>query len=156
MQGARVPLEPVHEAARRECVGDALRMLGRSDRIDHALRDPSAAGLAAPVPLHLAGFSFGSHVQSRVAERIDPNRVRLESMILVGVAASRFQVRPVPANTIVIHGEVDDVVPLAAVFDWARPLELPVIVIPGTGHFFHGRLNLLKSLILRQLGAALG
>ena len=47
-----------------------------------------------------------------------------------------------------IHGESDDVVPLAAVFDWARPQSLPVTVIPGAGHFFHGQLSLLKSLVV--------
>ena len=45
------------------------------------------------------------------------------------------------------------VVPLAAVMDWARPQNLPVVVLPGAGHFFHGRLTQVKSLILRNLGA---
>ena len=47
------------------------------------------------------------------------------------------------------HGEVDDVVPLSAVLDWARPQSLPVTVVPGVGHFFHGQLPLLKSLVVR-------
>ena len=42
----------------------------------------------------------------------------------------------------------DDVVPLAAVFDWARPQALPVTVVPGAGHFFHGQLPLLKHLVI--------
>ena len=50
-----------------------------------------------------------------------------------------------PADTVVIHGESDDVVPLAATLDWARPQSLPVIVFPGVGHFFHGQLGLLKN-----------
>jgi alpha/beta superfamily hydrolase len=49
----------------------------------------------------------------------------------------------------VIHGEHDDVVPLAAVLDWARPQNLPIVVIPGGGHFFHGRLNLLADIVVR-------
>jgi len=73
-------------------------------------------------------------------------------MVLVGTAASRFDVVRVPDDTLVVHGETDDVVPLASVFDWARPQGLPVVVIPGTGHFFHGQLNRLKSLILIHLG----
>jgi hypothetical protein len=60
----------------------------------------------------------------------------------------------VPADTVVIHGESDEVVPLSATLDWARPQSLPVIVFPGVGHFFHGQLALLKSVVLRQLHAA--
>ena len=78
---------------------------------------------------------------------------RLRPMILVGTAASRFEVPPVGGDAIVIHGEIDDVVPLQSVMDWARPQGLPVTVIPGSGHFFHGQLNRVKSLILRNLGA---
>jgi alpha/beta superfamily hydrolase len=53
----------------------------------------------------------------------------------------------------VVHGEADEVVPLQATLDWARPQSLPVVVVPGGDHFFHGRLTLLKSLVLRHLGA---
>jgi alpha/beta superfamily hydrolase len=60
----------------------------------------------------------------------------------------------VPANTVVIHGEADDVVPLASTLDWARPQSLPVIVFPGVGHFFHGQLPLLKRVVMEQLGAS--
>ena len=57
---------------------------------------------------------------------------------------------PVPADTVVIHGETDDVVPLSATLGWARSQVLPVIVVPGVGHFFHGQLTLLKNLVVRQ------
>jgi uncharacterized protein len=70
--------------------------------------------------------------------------------VLVGPATQNFTVAPVPADTLVIHGEVDDVVPLQATLDWARPQSLPVVVVPGVGHFFHGQLPLLKSLVLRH------
>jgi uncharacterized protein len=52
---------------------------------------------------------------------------------------------------VVIHGEHDDVVPLQSTLDWARPQGLPVVVVPGVGHFFHGQLPLLKTLVLRAL-----
>jgi uncharacterized protein len=68
--------------------------------------------------------------------------------VLVAPAASRFDMAAVPPGTLLIHGEADDVVPLAAMFDWARPQSLPVTVIPGAGHFFHGQLSLLKSLVV--------
>ncbi len=94
----------------------------------------------------LAGFSFGGYVASRVAQRVETPAQRL---VLVGPATSRFDTAPVPADTVVIHGEVDDVVPLSSVLDWARPQSLPVTVVPGVGHFFHGQLPLLKSLVVR-------
>ncbi len=94
--------------------------------------------------LLLAGFSFGCFVQTRVAKR-----VACERMVLVGPAVNRFAAESVPENTLVIHGEHDDVVPLAAVLDWARPQNLPVIVVPGGEHFFHGRLHLLSQIVTR-------
>jgi alpha/beta superfamily hydrolase len=90
----------------------------------------------------LAGFSFGSFVQTRVAKR-----VRAERLVLIGPAVKRFVVESVPPDTIVIHGEQDDVVPLPDVFDWARPQELPIVVFPGCGHFFHGRLSQLQRTV---------
>jgi uncharacterized protein len=105
-------------------------------------------------PLALAGFSFGSFVASRAAQALWPSR-RIEKIVLVGTAASRFEVATLPPEsldlTLVVHGEQDDTVPLASVMDWARPQSLPVTVVPGGGHFFHGQLPLLKSLVARHL-----
>jgi len=97
------------------------------------------------LPLTLAGFSFGSFVQVRVAKRVSAER-----MVLVGPAVSRFPAETVPPDTLVVHGEQDDVVPLTAVLDWARPQALPVVVVPGGEHFFHGRLNLLADIVVRN------
>lgn len=117
-------------------IDDALAVVG-------ALRAPG-------LPLRLAGFSFGAYVASHVAARLGSSSgTGVEGLVLVGPAASRFDMPPVPPDTLVIHGEADDVVPLAAVLDWARPQSLPVTVIPGAGHFFHGQLPLLKSLVVR-------
>ena len=106
-------------------------------------------------PLALAGFSFGAFVTTHAFAALQAER-EIASLVLVGTAASRFAVAPVPATfhtqTLVIHGETDDTVPLAAVLDWARPQALPVTVVPGVGHFFHGQLPLLKSLVVRHLG----
>jgi len=93
-------------------------------------------------PLVLAGFSFGAAVQTQVAQRVSPHRV-----VLVAVAVGRFPSETVPGGSIVIHGERDETVPLAKVFDWARPQELPVVVIPGADHFFHLRLNVIKNIV---------
>lgn len=97
--------------------------------------------------LLLGGFSFGGYVASHAAARVSVS-ASASKLVLVAPAVSNFALAPVPADTLVIHGEQDDVVPLAAVLDWARPQPLPVTVVPGTGHFFHGQLTLLKNLIL--------
>jgi alpha/beta superfamily hydrolase len=106
--------------------------------------------------LALAGFSFGSFVMSQTLATLWPAR-QIDKLVFVGAAASRFQVATIPAElherTQVIHGEQDDTVPLAAVMDWARPQVLPVTVVPGGSHFFHGQLPLLKSLVVRHLTA---
>ena len=52
-----------------------------------------------------------------------------------------------PADTILIHGEKDETVPLADVLAWALPQDLPVIVVPGADHFFHRRLNVLRGIV---------
>jgi alpha/beta superfamily hydrolase len=109
---------------------------------------------AADGPLALAGFSFGSFVAASCATRLWPQRPA-EKIVLVGTAASRFVVPELPPEaherTLVVHGEQDDTVELSAVMDWARPQQLPVTVVPGGGHFFHGQLPLLKSLVARHL-----
>ncbi|WP_260674618.1 alpha/beta hydrolase [Comamonas aquatica] len=107
-------------------------------------------------PLALAGFSFGAFVTTHaVAALWDEGRV--EQVVLVGTAASRFEPAILPpaahARTLVLHGEKDDTVPLQSVMDWARPQILPVTVVPDGGHFFHGQLPLLKGLVVRHLSA---
>jgi len=114
------------------------------------------ASQAPAGPLCLAGFSFGAFVTSHAASRLASER-DVQRLVLVGTAASRFQVADVAAElhrrTLVIHGEQDDTVPLASVMDWARPQALPVTVVPGGGHFFHGQLPLLRELVLWHLRA---
>jgi hypothetical protein len=99
----------------------------------------------APARLALAGFSFGAGVQVRLAAR-----VKTEKVVVVGVAVTRFDLPPAPRGTLVIHGELDETVPLAAVLDWARPQELPVVVVPGAEHFFHRKLNVLRDIVLHH------
>jgi hypothetical protein len=96
----------------------------------------------APPKLVLAGFSFGAALQAKLAERVKP-----EWLVLVGVGVTRLQAPSVPAGTLVIHGENDDTVPLAAVLDWARPQELPVVLVPGADHFFHRKLHLIRRIV---------
>lgn len=93
----------------------------------------------------LAGFSFGASLVAKLAERDKP-----EWLVLVGVGITRVMAPPVPPDTLVIHGELDDTVPLGAVMDWARPQELPVVVVPGADHFFHRKLHILRALVQRN------
>lgn len=104
-------------------------------------------------PLAVAGFSFGAFVTSHVVAGMAPRQP--EKIVLVGTAASRFEVASIAPElherTLLLHGEQDDTVALSSVMDWARPQSLPVTVIPGVEHFFHGQLPLLKSLVVRHL-----
>jgi hypothetical protein len=100
-----------------------------------------AAGLSSPA-IVLAGFSFGAAVVGQLSQRVKPER-----MVLVGLGVTRLPVPSVPADTLVIHGENDETVPLAAVLDWARPQELPVVLVPGADHFFHRKLQVLRTIV---------
>ena len=117
-------------------IDDALAVIA-------AVRDPA-------LPLMLAGFSFGGYVAASAAQQLGAPAQPMR-LVLVGPSTQKQDVPAVPANTVVIHGEIDEVVPLAATLAWARPQALPVIVFPGVGHFFHGQLTLLKSVLLQQL-----
>jgi uncharacterized protein len=99
------------------------------------------------LPLVLAGFSFGTVVLSHVAARLRDAGVAIERIVFVGTAASRWDVAPVPENTLVIHSELDETVPIGSVFEWARPQELPVVVVPGAEHFLHRKLHILKRIV---------
>ncbi|MDE2117452.1 MAG: alpha/beta hydrolase [Betaproteobacteria bacterium] len=99
------------------------------------------------LPLVLSGFSFGAYVQARAAQHLHPLPHRL---VLIAPAVGHFAMPPVPHNTLLVHGELDEVVPLADVLQWARPQHLPVVVLPGAGHFFHGRLGQIKQIVLHE------
>ena len=125
-------------------VGEARDMLRVVDQV------------APEGPLAVAGFSFGSFVASHALAELCTHRT-IDKVVFVGTAAQRFTVAPVHPDlhdkTLVVHGEQDDTVSFASVMDWARPQSLPVTVVPGGGHFFHGQLPLLKSLVVRHLQA---
>ena len=124
--------------------------------VAHHLTDPALKGL----PLALAGCSFGGYVAAQAHARLSeaaanrPELVAPKQLVLISPATSRYEVPEVPAHTLVVEGEQDDVVPLASILDWARPQGLPVTVVPGTGHFFHGKLTVLREVVLRHLRAA--
>jgi alpha/beta superfamily hydrolase len=100
------------------------------------------------LPVALSGFSFGTFVQSQLQKRLEQQHRPAERLVLVGCAAGKWLLPEVPANTLLIHGEQDDTIPLTDVLDWARPQDLPVVVIPGADHFFHRKLHHIKQWVL--------
>ncbi len=110
----------------------------------------------ASLPWVLGGFSFGTSIAVQLYakwERLEKNLPNI--VVLAGSAAMRFRHSEVkaPEDALVIHGEVDEVVPLSEVMDWARPLGMPIVVIPEAGHFFHGKLLILRQLVQTRLQA---
>lgn len=108
-------------------------------------------------PWAMGGFSFGTAVAARVYSALPPSsRPRL--LALTGAAVSRFidadQTVDVPDDTLLVHGEVDDVVPLDEAMAFARGKSLPIVVIPDASHFFHGKLIALRSIVQLRLQAA--
>jgi alpha/beta superfamily hydrolase len=104
------------------------------------------------LPLALTGFSFGTFVQAQFQQRLIGEGRPAERLVLVGTAAGKWPMPDVPNDTILIHGELDDTITLQQVFDWARPQDLPVIVIPGADHFFHRKLGHIKNLVMQMWG----
>ena len=102
------------------------------------------------LPVALSGFSFGTFVQAQFQQRLIAEGRPAERLVLVGTAAGKWPMPPVPADTILIHGELDDTILLSQVFDWARPLDIPVTVIPGSDHFFHRKLVHIKNLVAQM------
>jgi hypothetical protein len=151
----KVPMAIARELVRLRCA--ALRFnfrgvgqsAGAYDRGIGEVEDVLAAAAwlrerYPALPLSLAGFSFGAAVATAATGRLDPPPARL---ILAGTSPRRVNAPPVGVPALVVHGEHDEIVPLADVLDWARLQTLPVTVIPGAGHFFHGQLPLLQDLV---------
>uniref|UniRef100_D5X4A7 Putative hydrolase n=1 Tax=Thiomonas intermedia (strain K12) TaxID=75379 RepID=D5X4A7_THIK1 len=141
-------------------VGETADLLAVFD--DFIPQVAQQAGLERETPpLALAGFSFGAAVAARCALALQRRGATLQHLTLVGTAVTRFDVPQIkPANAaplaqrvLVLHGEQDDVVPLSGVLDWARPQQLPVVVFPGAGHFFHGLLLPLRDWVCQWHGA---
>jgi uncharacterized protein len=128
-------------------VGDVLA-------VAETLKIKFAERFTAPVPLLLAGFSFGGAVQAYAAQQLKP-----QTVVMVAPAVQRLNAPPIiyrdvkqseaaAPRVLIIHGDRDDVVSLASVLEWATPQELPIVVVPGAEHFFHRRLHILKRVLV--------
>jgi uncharacterized protein len=100
------------------------------------------------LPVVLAGFSFGSFVNSNLTQRLTDKGRAPERLVLIGSAAGKWDMPDIPKNTIVIHGEVDETIPLQEVFDWLKEQEVVVHVIPGADHFFHRKLHMIRDTVI--------
>ena len=121
---------------------------GNGETLDAIAAANFMRGKFPDLPLICAGFSFGGYVQARAAVELQP-----QQLVLAAPAVGRFAMPDVPADTLLIHGDLDEVVELQEVLQWARPQHLPVIVLAGAEHFFHGRLAQLKHIVLQHFGA---
>ncbi len=118
---------------------------GRGETLDALAVIEHLKKTEGDLPLLLSGFSFGGFVQAKVSQEIEP-----EKIVLVAPAVKKFDV-PSVREPLLIHGEEDDVIPLSDLFEWARPQGHAVVVLPGTGHFFHGRLTQIKKIVIENL-----
>jgi len=110
-----------------------------------------AAAIAPGFPgltWRLLGFSFGAYVQHRVAHRLPADR-----LILVGPAVGMYDFLPPAIRTDILHGAEDELIPVGVVTDYARAQAIPLHVLPGASHFFHGKLIELKATLLALLRA---
>ncbi len=94
-----------------------------------------------------AGFSFGSYVAFNVA-----NQRPIERLITVAPPLERFNFMSSPTPVcpwLVIQGDKDELVDAGGVVRWAQRCVPPphLALLAGAGHYFHGRLNDLMSVI---------
>ncbi|MRX11288.1 alpha/beta hydrolase [Pseudoduganella sp. FT25W] len=138
-----------------------FRGVGQSEGVhDHGLGETDDMAIVhhwmtekyPALPVALAGFSFGTFVQTHLAKRLAAAGTPAERLVLVGAAAKKWEMADIPADTILIHGEQDDTIPLRDVLDWLRPQDIPVIVIPGADHFFHRKLGHIKRWVMQLWG----
>jgi len=113
------------------------------------VRDQDAGG-----ELWLAGFSFGGYVALRAAA--DES---IQQLITIAPPVNRFAgdiVTPPSCPWLLVQGENDEIVPSDVVLQWAKGLPKPptIEVVPDGDHLFHGRLNVLRELLLSRLPPA--
>ena len=104
--------------------------------------------------LCLLGFSFGGMVAARAALTAAPVQ-----LVTVAPAASRMagllEGRQPECPWLIVQGETDDVVSCAEIVSWVDGLAPgpQLVVVPDTGHFFHGRLTKLREIVVNHLEA---
>jgi len=102
--------------------------------------------------LWLGGFSFGGAVAIRAAAQRNVQR-----LITVAPAVDRVAVDDVrlpDCPWLIVQGDQDEVVDPAHVQSWAASIAATpdLVMLPGAGHFFHGRMNDLRAAVLDWVG----
>jgi alpha/beta superfamily hydrolase len=123
-----------------------------------------AVATAGALPVQLAGFSFGGAIATRASERMEFAQLVLVAPGFRRITGQGMGAAPDPAdarlgspgrhhsgNAVVVHGDLDETVPLADSIAWATPREVPVVVVAGGEHFFHRKLHVLRAIVARWL-----
>jgi alpha/beta superfamily hydrolase len=100
------------------------------------------------LPMWLGGFSFGAYVALRAQ-----SRRAIERLVTVAPAVERFGTTAIKIPHmpwLLIQGDADEVVSPQAVLNWVAGLAIKpkLAVLQGAGHFFHGRLNELRQVVV--------
>jgi alpha/beta superfamily hydrolase len=131
-----------------------FRGVGQSDgkydsgpgELDDCLAVLDWVRIAAPNrAIALAGFSFGAWVALKAAER---QTSRLMVSIAPPVGFRDFtEVRPPRCPWLAVQGEADEIVDAERVRLWlqAQAPTPEIVMMPDTGHFFHGKLLPLRE-----------
>jgi alpha/beta superfamily hydrolase len=127
--------------------------------IEHARAEAGAS-----LPLMLSGFSFGGAVATRTSCRVDFAQLVLVAPGFRRISRHGMGEAPDPGdpelgppgrhntgNTLVVHGDLDETVPLSDSLAWATVREVAVTVVPGGEHFFHRKLHVLREIVARWI-----
>jgi alpha/beta superfamily hydrolase len=107
--------------------------------------------------LWLGGFSFGSMIACRAALSAEPARLVSVAPPAPGIASFMDGAQP-DCPWLIVQGDADEVCNCDAVIEWVNALAPgpELLVLPGVGHYFHGRLTVLREAVesfLRGTGA---
>lgn len=104
----------------------------------------------AGAQLWLGGFSFGGSIAARAAVARD-----VRGLVTVAPAVQRVSVaeRLPRCPWLLVQGDRDELVDAGEIQRWVSTLDTPpeVALLPGVDHFFHGRLNELRAVVLEWL-----
>ncbi|HXR50812.1 MAG TPA: alpha/beta hydrolase [Steroidobacteraceae bacterium] len=108
--------------------------------------------------LWLAGFSFGGVVALRASTTRGVGQVAKLVTVAPALGRNFGSLREVSVPNcpwLIVQGDNDEVIDGELVIDWAEQLEPApqLVVLPDTGHYFHGKLSLLQESVAPFLQA---